>query len=132
MALSTVLSTVLALSVMVVGSGLSPRSPRFLGSSAGRAIPLAVPLVALGFRPSRRALRFQTKLLPIVARLKLFELRRFESDAERAAALAALDARLAARARRAVEEMRGSYVKAAQLLTTLEPAACRSKSCFWA
>ena len=105
------------------------------GSRRGAAIPRLERRAGVRwrFRWSRSgsavgaALRFQAKLLPIVARLKLFELRRFESDAERRRRSPALGARLARRAARGRGDAR-LVREQRQLLTTLGPRSCARRT----
>ena len=64
-------------------------------------------------------------VMPIVARLVLFERQRFASAEERRIARDALDAILADRLAVFIGGMRGAFVKVAQVLGSLEPAPVR-------
>ena len=91
-----------------------------------RRMPSLLPaaLFAL-YRPFRRAVRTQMSIMPIILRLKLFEKQRFSSDEERLAARDTLDEVLATRFANFIASMRGAFVKAAQVLGSLEPSPVR-------
>ena len=94
-------------------------------ADAIRLLPL-LPLALFALvRPFRRAVRTQKNVLPIIVRLKLFERQSFESEAARLAARDALDEELAADFATFIGNMRGAFVKAAQVLGSLEPAPVR-------
>ena len=76
-------------------------------------------------RPFRRAVRFQTHLIPILVRLQFHEWAHFDSPEEKLAARDNLDLEMAERAHALVTNMRGAYVKSAQLVTSLSPSPLR-------
>ena len=84
--------------------------------------PLIVPVALFAlYRPFRRAVRSQKNLAPIIVRLKLFDRRSFETPEARLAAQQELDEVLSTRLADFIGEMRGAFVKAAQVLGSLEP-----------
>ena len=73
----------------------------------------------------RRAFRTQLNIVPIIFELKLFEMRRFESQGARSRAQEEMDERLSQRFAEFISRMRGAFVKMAQVLGSLDPAPVR-------
>ena len=73
----------------------------------------------------RRAFRTQLNIVPIILELKLFEMRRFESQSARSRAQEEMDERLSQRFAEFISRMRGAFVKMAQVLGSLDPAPVR-------
>jgi hypothetical protein len=95
-------------------------------SPTRRYIAVTLPALFFLWRPFRRAFKTQLLVVPLVARLKLFELQRFESDAARLSARDALDERLAVRFAAFIGEMRGAFIKVAQV-----PYPSADTTCAW-
>jgi predicted unusual protein kinase regulating ubiquinone biosynthesis (AarF/ABC1/UbiB family) len=85
-----------------------------------------IPVALLAFvRPFRRAARTQWNIIPILVQLRLFELRRFDTDDARLAAQGTMDARLSVQFAQFIGRMRGAFVKVAQILGSLDPPPVR-------
>lgn len=91
-----------------------------------KRFPLAPAAVIISsVRPLRRAVRSWSTLVPMVVRLKLFELRRFETPEAKLQARDALDERLSSEFAGFIGSMRGAFVKVAQVLGSLSPPPVR-------